>query len=109
MEVNDELRVLERAMPAAIDAIGVGGRVVVESYHSLEDRLVKRAFTKATRSDVPEDLPFVPEGHEPALRLVTRGAEQANAEEIAANPRAASVRLRAIERVRPRTTGKGAA
>ena len=102
MEVNDELRVLERAMPAAIDAIGVGGRVVVESYHSLEDRLVKRAFTAASRSDVPEDLPFVPEGHEPALRLVTRGAEQANADEIAENPRAASVRLRAIERVRPR-------
>jgi 16S rRNA (cytosine1402-N4)-methyltransferase len=106
MEVNDELRVLERAIPAAIDAIGVGGRVVVESYHSLEDRMVKRAFTAATRSDVPEDLPFVPEGHEPALRLVTRGAEQANTAEIAENPRAASVRLRAIERVRP---GKGAA
>jgi 16S rRNA (cytosine1402-N4)-methyltransferase len=106
MEVNDELRVLERAMPAAIDAIGVGGRVVVESYHSLEDRLVKRAFTAASRSDVPEDLPFVPEGHEPALRLVTRGAEQATADEIAENPRAASVRLRAIERVRP---NKGAA
>ena len=102
MEVNDELRVLERAIPAAIDAIGVGGRVVVESYHSLEDRLVKRAFTAAASSDVPEDLPFVPEGHEPALRLVTRGAEQANADEIALNPRAASVRLRAIERVRPR-------
>ena len=108
MEVNDELRVLERAIPAAIDAIGVGGRVVVESYHSLEDRMVKRAFTAATRSDVPEDLPFVPEGHEPALRLVTRGAEQADATEIAANPRAASVRLRAIERVRPHD-GKGAA
>jgi len=106
MEVNDELRVLERAIPAAIDAIGVGGRVVVESYHSLEDRLVKRAFADATRSDVPEDLPFVPEGHEPTLRLVTRGSEQATAAEIAENPRAASVRLRAIERVRPR---KGAA
>jgi len=106
MEVNDELRVLERAIPAAIDAIGVGGRVVVESYHSLEDRLVKRAFADATRSDVPEDLPFVPEGHEPTLRLITRGSEQATAAEIAENPRAASVRLRAIERVRPR---KGAA
>lgn len=108
MEVNDELRVLERAIPAAIDAIGVGGRVVVESYHSLEDRMVKRAFAAAARSDVPDDLPFVPEGHEPALRLVTRGAEQANTDEIAENPRAASVRLRAIERVRPRD-GKGAA
>ena len=79
MEVNDELAVLRRAMPAAIDAIGVGGRVVVEAYHSLEDRLVKQAFTAATRSDVPPDLPFVPEGAEPALRLVTRGAEKADA------------------------------
>ena len=62
MEVNDELAVLRRALPAAIDAIAVGGRVVVESYHSLEDRLVKRAFADATRSDVPDDLPFVPGG-----------------------------------------------
>ena len=99
MEVNDELAVLRRAIPAAIDAIAVGGRVVVESYHSLEDRLVKRAFAAATASTVPHDLPFVPEGQEPALRLVTRGAEQADAQEIEANPRAASVRLRAIERV----------
>lgn len=101
MEVNDELAVLERAIPAAIDAIAVGGRVVVESYHSLEDRLVKRAFTAASRLDIPEDLPFVPAGAEPALRLVTRGAEQADEQEIANNPRAASVRLRAIERTRP--------
>jgi 16S rRNA (cytosine1402-N4)-methyltransferase len=101
MAVNDELDVLRRAIPAAIDAIGVGGRVVVESYHSLEDRLVKRAFAEATRLDVPPDLPFVPEGAEPALRLVTRGAEQAGEQEIAENPRAASVRLRAVERVLP--------
>jgi 16S rRNA (cytosine1402-N4)-methyltransferase len=100
MEVNDELAVLRRAIPAAIDAIGVGGRVVVESYHSLEDRLVKQAFVAATRLDVPDDMPFVPEGHEPALRLVTRGAEKANPDEISENPRAASVRLRAVERVR---------
>ncbi|GCD91706.1 ribosomal RNA small subunit methyltransferase H [Nocardioides sp. LS1] len=101
MEVNDELAVLRRAMPAAIDAIAVGGRVVVESYHSLEDRLVKQAFAAATKSVVPLDLPFVPEGSEPALRLVTRGSEKADAGEIEENPRAASVRLRAIERVRP--------
>jgi 16S rRNA (cytosine1402-N4)-methyltransferase len=100
MEVNDELAVLRRALPEAIEAIGVGGRVVVESYHSLEDRMVKQAFVAATRSDVPEDMPFVPEGHEPALRLVTRGSEKAGPEEIEENPRAASVRLRAIERVR---------
>ena len=106
MEVNDELAVLRRAMPAAIGAIAVGGRVVVESYHSLEDRLVKQAFTAVTRSEVPVDLPFVPEGSEPALRLVTRGAEKADAGEIAENPRAASVRLRAIERVRPDSRGE---
>jgi 16S rRNA (cytosine1402-N4)-methyltransferase len=105
MEVNDELAVLRRAMPAAIAAIGVGGRVVVEAYHSLEDRLVKQAFTAVTRSEVPHDLPFVPEGSEPALRLVTRGAEKADAAETAQNPRAASVRLRAVERVRPPSPG----
>jgi 16S rRNA (cytosine1402-N4)-methyltransferase len=103
IEVNDELSVLRRALPAAIGAIGVGGRVVVMSYHSLEDRLVKQAFTEHTRSDVPPDMPFVPEGHEPALRLVTRGSEKASAAEIEENPRAASVRLRAVERVHPST------
>lgn len=100
MEVNDELAVLRRALPAALASISLGGRVVVESYHSLEDRIVKRAFVDASRSTVPVDLPFVPEGMEPAWRLVTRGAEQADADEITANPRAASVRLRAIERIR---------
>ncbi len=105
MEVNDELAVLRRAIPAAIDAIAVGGRVVVESYHSLEDRLVKQAFTAVTASTVPPDMPFVPAGHEPALRLVTRGSEKASPDEISENPRAASVRLRAVERV----TDKGVA
>ena len=103
IEVNDELSALRRALPGAIDAIGVGGRVVVMSYHSLEDRLVKQAFVEQTRSHLPPDLPFVPEGHEPALRLVTRGSEKASAEEIEQNPRAASVRLRAVERVRTST------
>ncbi|WP_110181602.1 16S rRNA (cytosine(1402)-N(4))-methyltransferase RsmH [Nocardioides solisilvae] len=101
MEVNDELGVLRRALPAALAVVGVGGRVVVESYHSLEDRMVKRAFAEVTRLDVPDDLPFVPEGAEPPMRLVTRGAEVADEQEIAQNPRAASVRLRAVERVRP--------
>jgi 16S rRNA (cytosine1402-N4)-methyltransferase len=100
IEVNDELSVLRRALPAAIEAIGVGGRVVVMSYHSLEDRLTKQAFAEVTRSTVPPDLPFVPEGSEPPLRLLTRGAEKATAAEIEQNPRAASVRLRAVERVR---------
>jgi 16S rRNA (cytosine1402-N4)-methyltransferase len=99
IEVNDELSVLRRALPAAIEAVGVGGRVIVMSYHSLEDRLTKQAFTAVTRSDVPPDLPFVPEGSEPAFRLVTRGAEKASDAEIEQNARAASVRLRAVERV----------
>ena len=105
IEVNDELGVLRRAIPAAIDSLAVGGRVVVESYHSLEDRLVKRAFAVATKVDVPPDLPFVPPDREPALRLVTRGAERAGDDEIAQNPRAASVRLRAVERIRPSNRG----
>jgi 16S rRNA (cytosine1402-N4)-methyltransferase len=100
IEVNDELSVLRRALPAAIDVLGVGGRVVVMSYHSLEDRITKQVLTEYTRSDLPPDLPFVPEGHEPPLRLVTRGSEKASAAEIDENPRAASVRLRAAERVR---------
>ena len=99
IEVNDELSVLRRALPAAIEAVGIGGRVVVMSYHSLEDRMTKQAFAEVTRSDVPPDLPFVPEGSEPPFRLLTRGAEKASAEEIERNPRAASVRVRAIERV----------
>ncbi|MBA2444742.1 MAG: 16S rRNA (cytosine(1402)-N(4))-methyltransferase RsmH, partial [Nocardioidaceae bacterium] len=100
IEVNDELAVLERALPLAVEALAVGGRIVVMSYHSLEDRLVKRALTSRARSTAPVDLPVVPQGHEPELRLVTRGAETASETEVMANPRAASVRLRAAERIR---------
>jgi 16S rRNA (cytosine1402-N4)-methyltransferase len=100
IEVNDEIGVLRRAMPASLDAVAVGGRVVVESYHSLEDRLVKHCFSDATRLDVPPGLPYVPPEMEPKFRLVTRGAEKAVEPELTENPRAASVRLRAVERVR---------
>jgi 16S rRNA (cytosine1402-N4)-methyltransferase len=100
IEVNGELEALERALPAAIDALAVGGRIVVMSYQSLEDRITKRALVSRATSDVPDDLPFVPEGHEPELKLVTRSSEKASAAEIAENPRAASVRLRAAERQR---------
>jgi 16S rRNA (cytosine1402-N4)-methyltransferase len=99
IEVNDELGALRRAIPAAIESIGIGGRVVVMSYHSLEDRLVKQAFAAGTTSIVPPDLPVVPAGYEPPLRSLTRGAEKALPTEIAQNPRAASVRLRAVERL----------
>lgn len=100
IEVNDELDVLRRALPRAVDSLGLGGRMVVLSYHSLEDRLTKQVVVAGTTSKVPPDLPVVPPGMEPPLRSLVRGAEQASAEEIEANPRAASVRLRAVERVR---------
>src|SRR5690606_28655556 len=99
--VNDELAVLERTLPRAIEALVVGGRIVVLAYHSLEDRAVKRALARGATSSAPPDLPVEPETHRPYLRLLTRGAEEADAAEVAANPRAASVRLRAAERTRP--------
>lgn len=102
IEVNDELGVLRRAIPAAIDAIGLGGRVVVMSYHSLEDRMVKQAFVEKTRTAAPVDLPVVPDELQPELKLLTRGAEKVTEAEIEENPRAASVRLRAVERIRRR-------
>jgi len=100
IEVNDELDVLRRALPRAVDSLGLGGRMVVLSYHSLEDRLTKQVVVAGTTSKAPPDLPVVPPDLEPPLRSLVRGAEQASAEEIEANPRAASVRLRAVERVR---------
>lgn len=98
--VNDELSALQRALPAAIDLLCVGGRIVVMSYHSLEDRLAKQTLVARATSTAPLDLPVVPPGHDPQLRLLTRGAEVATHDEIEHNPRAASVKMRAAERVR---------
>jgi 16S rRNA (cytosine1402-N4)-methyltransferase len=100
IEVNGELEVLERTMPASIRSLAVGGRIVVLSYHSLEDRIVKQALVAAANSSAPLDLPFELPEHAPVLRLLVKGAEAATAEEIAVNPRAASVRLRAAEKIR---------
>jgi 16S rRNA (cytosine1402-N4)-methyltransferase len=100
IEVNGELDALARALPAAVDGLAVGGRIVVLSYHSLEDRMVKRVLTAGATSTAPPGLPVVPPEHEPVLRLLTRGAETASEDEVAENPRAASVRLRAAERLR---------
>ena len=100
IEVNGELAAVRAAVPAALAALDVGGRIVVLSYHSLEDRIVKQAFAALARDRTPPDLPMrIPE-QGPQLRLLTRGADQASDAEIAANPRAASVRLRAAERIR---------
>jgi 16S rRNA (cytosine1402-N4)-methyltransferase len=100
IEVNGELSALERALPAAVDALAVAGRVVVLSYHSLEDRLVKRTLVAGATDTAPHGLPVLLPEHEPVLRLLTRGAEEPTPAEVTANPRAASARLRAAERVR---------
>src|SRR5690606_28037049 len=101
IEVNGELEVLARALPAAVEALGVGGRIVVLAYHSLEDRLVKQELAAGARSSAPPGLPVEPQTHRPYLRLLTRGAEEADPQERVSNPRSASVRLRAAERLRP--------
>jgi len=101
IEVNGELAALEAALPAALDALDVGGRIVVLSYHSLEDRITKRALVARARSTGPVDLPVELPGTGPTLRLLSRGAELPPAEEVAVNPRAASVRLRAAQRIDP--------
>ncbi len=99
IEVNGELEVLRRAIPAALDSLAVGGRIVVMSYQSLEDRIVKQALAQAAAPRIPHDLPVVPAGMEPWLRIITRGAETPTADELTDNPRSASVRVRAAERV----------
>ena len=101
IEVNGELDALARALPESVEALAVGGRIVVEAYQSLEDRMVKRTFAAGATSSAPPDLPVEQPEHAPYLKLLTRGAEQADADEVALNPRAQSVRLRAAERVRP--------
>ncbi|MGA9494140.1 MAG: 16S rRNA (cytosine(1402)-N(4))-methyltransferase RsmH [Mycobacterium sp.] len=97
--VNNELDALSGALPAALDALAVGGRVVVMAYQSLEDRIVKRTFAAATTSGTPTDLPVELPGYAAQFTLLTRGAERADDAEIEQNPRSAAVRLRAIERV----------
>ncbi len=99
IEVNDELRVVERALPAAFELLADDGRLAVLTFHSLEDRIAKNALRRLTESTAPPDLPFVPPGAGPRAELLTRGGETADEEELAANPRAASARLRAVRRL----------
>ncbi|WP_105886870.1 16S rRNA (cytosine(1402)-N(4))-methyltransferase RsmH [Mycobacterium shigaense] len=111
--VNDELDSLRDAIPAALDALTVDGRIVVLAYQSLEDRIVKHAFADAVASRTPVDLPFELPGRGPRFRSLTRGAERANDAEIERNPRSNPVRLRAVQRVEHEAgaqrqgTGKG--
>ncbi|TDQ52593.1 16S rRNA (cytosine(1402)-N(4))-methyltransferase RsmH [Actinorugispora endophytica] len=100
IEVNAELPILERTLPAVISRLAVGGRVAVLSYHSLEDRITKRALTALSVDTTPPDLPVPLPDRQPELRLLTRGAELPSERESEHNPRAASARLRAAERIR---------
>ncbi len=93
--VNQELEILQRAIPAAIESLNVNGRIAVLSYHSLEDRIVKQSFIKAMGSRIPDGLPIMPGPDN--LVLLTRGAETPTDLEIAENPRAASAKLRAAQ------------
>jgi 16S rRNA (cytosine1402-N4)-methyltransferase len=100
IEVNDELGTLRRALPAALGVLAVGGRVVVLAYHSLEDRIVKRELARLSSDQTPPGLPIPAKAAAPQFRLLTRGAERPDSEEVTGNPRAASARLRAAERIR---------
>jgi 16S rRNA (cytosine1402-N4)-methyltransferase len=109
IEVNAELAAVESAVPAALDLLAPKGRLVVMSYQSLEDRIVKRAFAARARSTGPIELPVELPGTGPSMRLLTRGSELPSEAEVAENPRAASVRLRAVERIDQQDQASGAA
>lgn len=98
--VNDELQILSDTIPAALGALAVGGHCVVMSYHSGEDRIVKREFARAATSTAPPDFPVELPEHQPWIQLLTKGAQKASEAEIALNPRATSVRLRAAKKLR---------
>ena len=100
IEVNAELAALETALPTALDALDVGGRIVMLAYQSLEDRIVKRELAARTQSTAPAGLPIELPEHRPEFSLLVRGAEQATDAERELNPRAIPVRLRAAERLR---------
>lgn len=97
--VNSELEILTNAIPQAIDALATGARIVVMSYHSLEDAIVKNAFQKAATSSTPIELPVELPGSGPRIRVITKGVERATEIELTQNPRAASARLRAAEKL----------
>ena len=99
IETNDELGVITRALPSALKLLGIGGRLVVMSFQSLEDRIVKDLFVASTTSGTPRDLPFELPELAAKFSLVIKGSETPGAQELEENSRSASVRLRAIERV----------
>ncbi|MGW0252572.1 16S rRNA (cytosine(1402)-N(4))-methyltransferase RsmH [Nocardia goodfellowii] len=105
IEVNSELDSLRAALPAALNSLRMGGRIVIMSYQSLEDRVVKQELAPRIISRTPVGLPVELPGMGPEFRMLTRGAEKATEQEIEENPRAAPVRMRAAERIQE-TEGK---
>ena len=103
IEVNAELEAVENAVPGYLDLLRGGGRAVFMSYHSLEDKIVKRELSARTASRTPAGLPVELPGHGPEFAAVTRGAEKASPTEIDHNPRSASVRVRCVRRIDGRT------
>ena len=99
IETNDELGTITRALPAALELLNVGARLVVMSFQSLEDRIVKQLFVASTTSGTPRNLPFELPEYAAKFSMITRGSETPTDAELAENSRSQSVRLRAIERV----------
>jgi len=98
--VNDELGMLERALPQAVALLRPGGRLAVITFHSLEDRLVKRYFRRAAADCIcPPGQPVCTCGHRAEVREITRRPLTATAAEVARNPRSRSARLRAVEKL----------
>jgi 16S rRNA (cytosine1402-N4)-methyltransferase len=99
IETNDELGTITRALPAALELLNVGARLVVMSFQSLEDRIVKQLFVASTTSGTPRNLPFELPEYAAKFSMITRGSETPTDVELEENSRSQSVRLRAIERV----------
>jgi 16S rRNA (cytosine1402-N4)-methyltransferase len=100
IEVNGELEILAQTIPAAVKVLRIGGRVLVMSYHSLEDSITKRALSALATSSAPLDMPVELPEHAPTVRMLTKGTVVASDAEKLSNPRAASVRMRAAEKIR---------
>jgi 16S rRNA (cytosine1402-N4)-methyltransferase len=98
--VNDELSVFEKSLGQAIEILNTGGRISVITFHSLEDRICKVIFKKESEGpQLPPGMPYIPEGYEPALKLITRKPTLPSDEELEHNNRARSAKLRVAEKL----------
>lgn len=100
IEVNGELDILSETIPVAVKSLVVGGRILVMSYHSLEDTIVKNALVRLATSSAPLDMPVELPEHAATIRMLTKGTAVASESEKSSNPRSSSVRMRAAEKIR---------